>query len=308
MSIRLINWRHSPSSGNGGLLHLPSVPTLADIISKNWGLETVSDTPGLEVRWMLEDLLEKPASYLSSHSETELKPELFQQFEKMLARRITGEPLAYILGHCGFWSLDLKVSASTLIPRPETELLVELAIQLQFNHKNIQVLDLGTGTGAIALAIASERPSWQITATDQSREIIDVARSNALHNGIHRIHFQIGCWYQPLQGSGAAFDLIISNPPYIEPDDPHLGQGDVRFEPLSALVADNDGLADLQHIVMNAPPYLRSTGILMVEHGYQQGNSVRELFFAAGFTDVETQRDLAGHERVTLGRLKPPEK
>ena len=254
---------------------------------------------------MLEDILEKPASYLSSHSEIELEPELFQQFKKMLTRRLTGEPLAYVVGHCGFWSLDLKVSPSTLIPRPETELLVELAIQLQFNQKNIQVLDLGTGTGAIALAIASERPSWQITATDQSREIIDLARSNALRNAIGNVCFQVGSWYQPLQGSGATFDLIISNPPYIESDDPHLGQGDVRFEPLSALVADNDGLADLQHIAINAMQYLKPAGILMVEHGYLQGESVRELFLATGFSGVETHRDLAGHERVTLGRLDP---
>ena len=284
---------------------MPLVPSLADIISENWGLESVSDTPELEVRWMLEDLLEEPASYLHSHSETEFEPELFQQFQKMLAKRLTGEPLAYVLGHCGFWSLDLKVSPSTLIPRPETELLVELAIQLYPSEKDIHVLDLGTGTGAIALAIASERPSWQITATDQSREIIDLARSNALHNGINNVRFQVGSWYQPLQASGATFELIVSNPPYIEPDDPHLGQGDVRFEPLSALVANNDGLADLQHIAINARQYLKPAGILMVEHGYLQGESVRELFSATGFSGVETHRDLAGHERVTLGRLDP---
>ena len=281
------------------------MPSLAEIFSKNWGLESVSDTPELEVRWMLEDLLEKPASYLHSHSETELEPELFQQFKKMLAKRLTGEPLAYILGHCGFWSLDLKVSPTTLIPRPETELLVELAIQLRPGQKDIHLLDLGTGTGAIALAVASERPLWQITATDQSEEIIKIARSNAQANDIGNVHFGVGSWYQALQDDDAGFDLIVSNPPYIESDDPHLSQGDVRFEPLSALVADNDGLADLQHIAIHARQYLKPTGMLMVEHGYLQGESVRELFSAAGFSEVETHRDLAGHERVTLGRLDP---
>ena len=256
---------------------------------------------------MLEDLLEKPASYLVSNSDTPLEPALFQRFQELLARRLNGEPLAYILGHWGFWSLDLLVSPTTLIPRPETELLVELAIQLYDDQPNIHALDLGTGTGAIALAVASERPAWQVTATDQSSEIIEVAQSNALRNHIKNVQFAVGGWYQALQQSATEqterYDLIISNPPYIEPDDPHLGQGDVRFEPLSALVADDDGLADLRTIINHANQYLKPDGRVMVEHGYQQGESVRALFLAAGFVEVETKNDLAGHERVTLGQL-----
>ena len=283
------------------------MPTLAEILSEDWGLATVSDTPELEVRWMLEDLLEQPASYLGSHSSSELEPALFKRLESMLAQRLTGEPLAYILGHWGFWSLDLLVSPTTLIPRPETELLVELAIQFYGDQPNIHALDLGTGTGAIALAVASERPAWQVTATDQSPEIIEVAQSNALRNQIKNVQFAVGGWYQALQESAAEqterYDLIISNPPYIEPDDPHLGQGDVRFEPLSALVADDDGLADLRTIIDDANQYLKPNGRVMVEHGYQQGESVRALFLAASFVEVETKNDLAGHERVTLGRL-----
>ncbi|MBV1914688.1 MAG: peptide chain release factor N(5)-glutamine methyltransferase [Pseudomonadales bacterium] len=279
------------------------------MISKDWALAAVSDTPELEVRWMLEDLLDKPASYLSSHSDTEIEPALFQRFQELLARRLKGEPLAYILGHWGFWSLDLIVSPTTLIPRPETELLVELAIQLYGDQSDIHALDLGTGTGAIALAIASERPDWQITATDQSTEIIEAAQSNALRNAIRSVQFKVGGWYQALENDTGSqtlqFDLIISNPPYIEYDDPHLGQGDVRFEPTSALVANDDGLADLREIIDNAEQYLKPSGRLLVEHGYQQGESVRKLFLTAGFSEVETRRDLAGHERVTLGRLAP---
>lgn len=254
---------------------------------------------------MLEDLLEKPASFAPSPSEAELPPLLVRRFEEMLARRLTGEPLAYVLGHCGFWSLDLKVSPTTLIPRPETELLVELAIQLHSGQQDIQVLDLGTGTGAIALAIASEQPTWRIWATDRSKEILEVALFNAQINRVKNVQFKVGNWYRALEDDGAGFDLIVSNPPYIESGDPHLGQGDVRFEPLSALVAKNDGLADLQHIVSKANRYLKPGGVLMVEHGYQQGSAVRALFSAAGFADLETHRDLAGHDRVTLGRLDP---
>lgn len=283
------------------------MPTLSEIVSKDWALAAVSDTPELEVRWMLEDLLEKPASYLVSHSDTPLEPALFKRFQELLARRLKGEPLAYVLGHCGFWSLDLLVSPTTLIPRPETELLVELAIQFYDTQTNIRALDLGTGTGAIALAVASERAAWQVTATDQSPEIIEVAQSNALRNHIKNVQFAVGGWYQALQQSTPElterYDLIISNPPYIEPDDPHLGQGDVRFEPLSALVANDDGLADLRTIIDDANQYLKPNGRVLVEHGYQQGESVRALFSAAGLVEVETKNDLAGHERVTLGQL-----
>ncbi|MBL4583322.1 MAG: peptide chain release factor N(5)-glutamine methyltransferase [Pseudomonadales bacterium] len=262
---------------------------------------------------MLEDLLEKPSSYLLSHSTDELDAALFERFRNKVKRRLTGEPLAYVLGHCGFWSLDLNVSPTTLIPRPETELLVELAIQAYPNQTNINALDLGTGTGAIALAIASECSLWKITATDQSEKIIEVAQSNAQLNCINNVRFGVGSWYQALQGVEAhskqgsqaddKFDLIVSNPPYIEPGDHHLNQGDVRFEPHSALVAQQNGLADLRHIIDHGQQYLKPAGALMVEHGYQQGGAVRTLFTAAGFRGVISHKDLAGHPRVTVGYL-----
>lgn len=221
-------------------------------------------------------------------------------FAALVARREVGEPVAYLSGTRGFWTLDLAVTPDTLIPRPETELLVELALERIPQDVDVCIADLGTGSGAIALAIASERPRAQVVATDFSEAALAVARQNAERNHIANIEFRLGSWFAPL--AGERFDLIASNPPYIESGDPHLGEGDLRFEPMTALASGVDGLDDLRVIANQATSHLKPDGWLLVEHGWNQGASVRALFETAGFADVQTARDLEGRDRITLGR------
>jgi len=219
----------------------------------------------------------------------------------LLARRVAGEPVAYLLGHRGFWTLDLAVSPATLIPRPETELLVELALARLPADTPLAVADLGTGSGAIALALASERPQVDVTATDLSAAALDMARGNAARNGLARVRFVQGAWFAPLQGM--RFDLIASNPPYIASNDPHLQQGDLRHEPATALASGIDGLDDLRLIVADAGAHLLPGGWLLIEHGWDQGAAIRALFEHAGFEQVYTERDLEQRDRVTRGCL-----
>ncbi len=221
-------------------------------------------------------------------------------FDALVARREAGEPVAYLTGQRGFWTLDLAVSPDTLIPRPETELLVELALERIPREAEARIADLGTGSGAIALAIASERPCARLIATDASEAALAIARKNAERNRIDNIEFRAGSWFAPL--AGERFDVIASNPPYIESDDPHLEAGDLRFEPATALASGADGLDDLRVIAAQAPSHLHQAGWLLVEHSWNQGPAVRALFEAAGFIEVRTARDLEGRDRVTLGR------
>ena len=223
-----------------------------------------------------------------------------ERFEALLARRQAGEPVAYLTGTQGFWTLELEVSPATLIPRPETELLVELALARSPVDAGARIADLGTGSGAIGLAIAKERPRAAVIATDASRAALEVARRNATRNRIATVEFREGDWLAPL--AGETFDLIASNPPYIADGDPHLGEGDLRFEPPSALSSGADGLDAIRRIVRDAPAHLASGGWLLLEHGWDQGEAVRALLEAAGFMDVETAQDLEGRDRVTLGR------
>lgn len=260
-----------------------------------------SPTAQLDIELLLAHTLGKSRSYLRTWPERELDAEQLARFSAYLERRRQGEPVAYILGRQGFWSLDLEVAPHTLIPRPDTELLVETALGL-LPVTPLQVLDLGTGTGAIALALAAERPAWQVTGVDRVAEAVELAQRNARQLQLGNISFQAGDWFAGL--SSRHFDLVVSNPPYIRADDPHLGQGDVRFEPDSALVSGADGLDDLRHIIVQAPAYLRPAGWLLLEHGYDQGASVRELLTESGFIDVQTRRDYGGQERVTFGRLE----
>ncbi|MFC4765110.1 peptide chain release factor N(5)-glutamine methyltransferase [Dyella koreensis] len=250
---------------------------------------------------LLLHVLQKPRSWLIAHDTDVLDADVIATYEALIARRAAGEPVAYITGHRGFWSLELEVTPATLIPRPETELLVELALRHLPAGQTLRVADLGTGSGAIALAIAHERPQAQVSAVDVSAEALAVARRNAQRLGIGNVRFLQGSWMTPL--SGESFAVIVSNPPYIEADDPHLEQGDLRFEPAGALASGTDGLDAIRHIVTEAPARLQPGGWLLMEHGWDQGPPVRALLTAAGYVEVETVPDLEGRDRVSGGRF-----
>ena len=261
-----------------------------------------SPTARLDAELLLAAVLGKPRSYLRTWPEHEPSAEQLAAFAALLERRRMGEPVAYILGHQGFWSLDLEVAPHTLIPRPDTELLVETALQLAPATPQ-RVLDLGTGSGAIALALASERGGWQVIGVDRIAEAVALAERNRQRLKLGNAEFRQSSWFDGL--AGERFGLILSNPPYIAADDRHLGEGDVRFEPLSALVAGVDGLDDIRQIIARAPRHLQAGGWLLLEHGYDQAEAVRELLAAAGFTAVDSRRDLGGHQRISLGRWTP---
>ncbi|MEL7965758.1 peptide chain release factor N(5)-glutamine methyltransferase [Vreelandella neptunia] len=227
------------------------------------------------------------------------------RFDALIAARVQGTPVAYLTGEREFWGLRLATSPDTLIPRPDTETLVELALSRAALTSG-RLLDLGTGTGAIALAFASEQPHWQVLGVDLRVEAVSLATRNAQALGLANATFLQSDWFAALDAytvAGNQFDIIVSNPPYIAGDDPHLAEGDVRFEPRSALVADACGMADLLHLVNSAQRYLAASGWLLLEHGYQQAEMVREALESAGYQNVESVRDLGGHERVTLGHL-----
>lgn len=252
-----------------------------------------------DARLLLAHALERSPSWLYAHGSEDIEVEALQRFRQLLDARIGGQPVAYLTGTRGFWTLELEVNADTLIPRPETELLVELALWRLPSERVARVADLGTGSGAIALAIAKERPQAAVIATDASEGAIDVAMRNALANGVPNVEFRCGSWFTPL--AGERFDLIASNPPYIAEGDPHLQQGDLRFEPATALSSGRDGLDDIREIVAGAGEYLVSGGWLLLEHGLEQGASIRSLLMTAGFVDITTERDLESRDRVTIG-------
>ncbi|KFE57663.1 peptide chain release factor N(5)-glutamine methyltransferase [Pseudomonas syringae] len=260
-----------------------------------------SPTARLDVELLLAAALGKPRSFLHTWPERIVSSEAALKFASYLQRRQTGEPVAYILGQQGFWKLDLEVAPHTLIPRPETEMLVEAALELVPAFAPAQVLDLGTGTGAIGLALASERPAWHVTAVDRVLEAVALAERNRQRLQLDNAHVMSSHWFDSVQGK--RFDLIISNPPYIAAEDPHLVTGDVRFEPNSALVAGAEGLDDLRLIIDQAPAHMRPEGWLLLEHGYDQGAAVRDLLSSHGFEKIQTRRDLGDHERITFGRL-----
>ncbi|AKG71756.1 SAM-dependent methyltransferase [Serratia fonticola] len=260
---------------------------------------THSDSAKRDAEILLGFVTGRARTYLLAFGETPLTAEQAEQLTVLLARRERGEPVAYLVGEREFWSLPLSVSPATLIPRPDTECLVELALE-RLPATPCAILDLGTGTGAIALALASERPDCQLTGIDLQPEAVALAQHNAQKLAIDNARFLQGSWFTPV--AGQKFALIASNPPYIDEADPHLGQGDVRFEPGSALVAADQGLADLAAIVQQAADYLEPQGWLLLEHGWQQGESVRTLLNAAGFIAVATHRDYGGNDRVTLGQ------
>ncbi|MEQ7918133.1 peptide chain release factor N(5)-glutamine methyltransferase [Xanthomonas sp. WHRI 1810A] len=260
-----------------------------------------SPTARLDVELLLAAALGKPRSFLHTWPERIVSSEAAHTFEAFVRRRRTGEPVAYILGLQGFWNIDLEVATHTLIPRPETEMLVETALELLPGAIPHRLLDLGTGTGAIALSLAKDRPQWTITAVDRVDEAVDLAERNRQRLNLDNAAVMKSHWFSALKRQ--RFDLIISNPPYIASDDPHLAKGDVRFEPSSALVAGVDGLDDLRVITSEAPAHLEPGGWLLLEHGYDQGAAVRELLNSHGFEQIQTRRDLGDNERITFGRV-----
>ena len=259
-----------------------------------------SPTARLDAELLLAAALGKSRSFLHTWPERIVPSDAALKFADYLQRRRGGEPVAYILGQQGFWKLDLEVAPHTLIPRPDTELLVEAALEL-LPATPAKVLDLGTGSGAIALALASERPAWSVTAVDRVLEAVALAERNRQRLHLNNATVLSSHWFSALEGQ--RFQLIISNPPYIASTDPHLVEGDVRFEPESALVAGIDGLDDLRLIVDQAPDYLEAGGWLMLEHGYDQAEAVRDLLQTRGFEAVHSRTDLGGHQRISLGRL-----
>lgn len=261
------------------------------------------ESPHADADVLLCHLLDCRRSYLMTWPERELDAAQQATLQTWLARRLNGEPIAHLVGEREFWSLPLKVSPATLIPRPDTEVLVEQALA-KIPQGPCAVLDLGTGTGAIALAIKSERPEVDVWAVDRMADAAALARENSAALGLP-IEVRDGSWFEPLGEPGRdntpRFAVIVSNPPYIDGADPHLEQGDVRFEPRSALVADDAGLADIRHIVAQAPAYLLPDGWLLLEHGWDQGEAVRQLLRDGGYREVATVRDYGDNDRVTLG-------
>jgi release factor glutamine methyltransferase len=271
------------------------------VVSAEKQLRLHVDAAQLEAELLLGHLLGKSRTWLIACSDTCLTDKQLQHYAALINKRIEGAPIAHLTSEREFWSLPLKVTTDTLIPRADSELLVETCLDLYPAGNNITVADLGTGSGAIALAIATERPEWSIMATDQSRQALDVAIQNADALQVDNIQLLHGDWFNALP-DGSRMEILLSNPPYIPDDDPHLQQGDLRFEPRSALASGKDGLDAIRVIISKATEHLKPEGYLLLEHGYNQGSAVRKLMHAASLNEIETRTDLAGHERVTMGR------
>ena len=276
-------------------MSLPAITienSLADAAER---LADVSDSPRLDAETLLAWVLDAPRSHLFTHPEAELNDQAARAFSAALARRHQGEPVAYITGSKEFWSLLLKVTRDTLLPRPETETLVEQALLLIPRDRPCRILDLGTGSGAIALALASERPNCEIVATDASRDALEIAKENAKQHELDNIRFVEGTWTEPI--ADECFDFVVANPPYVRNDDPALDE--LRYEPRSALAAGPDGLDAIRRIAEDAGRILAAKGTPFLEHGADQGNAVADVLRQTGWTGIECINDLAGHPRVT---------
>ena len=261
-----------------------------------------SDSAKLDVEILISFVLKKPRSYLLTWPEKKLSDEQLLEFTQVLSRRAEGEPIAYITGVKEFWSLPFEVSKATLIPRPDTETLIELVLDLYGNNNNVTCLDLGTGTGAIALALASENSEWEVDAIDFSSDAVHLAQRNAKQLNLLQVNIYQSDWFKGISND-KAFDIIVSNPPYIDGDDSNLRQGDVRFEPKSALVATEQGLSDIKHIASEARHFLNAQGQLFFEHGFEQGDAVRAILTDLGYKNVKTTHDLNGHERISWAKF-----
>ncbi len=262
-------------------------------------LFSASDSAELDAQLLLAHVLGKTRTWLYTWPDYELTAPEHDQFQTLCKQRAKGQPVAYLLGRREFWTFDLFVTPAVLIPRPETELLVELALQT-ITKPTAKVVDLGTGSGAVALALAKERPGWQVIATEFHSDAMAVAARNAQHFNLPNLNLLSGNWCEPLPDSD--YDLFVSNPPYIDAEDQHIQQGDLRFEPMTALISADAGLADIKLIAQQAHHKLASGGHLMLEHGWQQGNAVKNILRELGYTHVETCVDHGGRDRVTIGR------
>ena len=256
----------------------------------------------MDAELLLAHCLGRSRAWLYAPADQAVDEQQADAYAGLVKRRMRGEPVAYICGQSGFWSLDLRVTADTLIPRPETELLVALALSRLQPGQPADILDLGTGSGAIALAIASERPACAVVAVDASSAALAVAADNARRLKLGNVVFEHGDWYAGL--GDRRFDVIVSNPPYIADNDAHLGRGDLRFEPRTALASGPDGLNDIRRIVAGAHRHLRPGAWLLIEHGWDQGEAVRGLFAEQGFTEIIIERDLEQRDRVTMGKIR----
>jgi len=255
--------------------------------------------PEFEAQLLLSHVIHKDRSWLFAWPEKQVSDADHLVYQELIHRRSKGEPIAYITGQKEFWSLPLTVSPATLIPRPETELLVEHVLEMT-SKEDRQILDLGTGTGAIALALASERPNWQIMAIDNSQAALEIAKGNRDHLALNNIHFQKSHWFRELT-SEQRFDVILSNPPYIPESDRHLTEGDVAFEPRGALTAGPDGMNALREIIRDSVQFIQDDGLLILEHGYDQALATRSLLQDAGYAKIQSHQDLAQLDRITSG-------
>lgn len=253
-------------------------------------------TPQLDAEWLLTHVIGMTRARLRSHPEDPVDDTLADRYIRLIERRATGEPLAYVIGRKDFWSLRLSVTPAVLVPRPETELLVERALVLRAEEFG-RIADLGTGSGAIALALASERPGWQVVATDASEEALAIARLNAQELNLRQVRFLRGSWFEPL--AGRTFDLVVSNPPYVAAGDPAMSDAALQHEPQGALTPGPDAMACLRAIIAAAPDYLERDGWILLEHGADQATEVARELVARGLRHVRSHRDLAGHERMT---------
>jgi release factor glutamine methyltransferase len=289
-------------NSESGIRNQESVAVSVGTVLKNAiaALAASSPTPRLDAEVLVMHVCRIGRSELITHSETALTGDQQSKLEGLLARRQRGEPVAYLTGTREFWSMELDVTPATLIPRPETELLVEKALECIPRGAEWAIADLGTGSGAVALAIAKERPHCRVVATDSSPAALDVARSNAKKFVLTNIEFREGDWFAALAGD--TFDMIVSNPPYIRANDPHLKQGDLRFEPATALVSGADGLDAIRHIALHAREFLKPGGWLLFEHGWNQAEAIGDYLRQQGYRNIVRHTDLTGHARVAGGR------
>ncbi|WP_035480965.1 peptide chain release factor N(5)-glutamine methyltransferase [Aliagarivorans marinus] len=282
---------------------MTSKPSIAQ--AQAWARQQLQggESPAVDARVLLQHVLDCEQSYLLTWPERELTPAQWHTFQQLIEQRLQGHPVAHLTGLREFWSMLLEVNPTTLIPRPDTEVLVEETLKRVEDPADSSIVDLGTGTGAIALALASELPKAKVYAGELQAQAVELATRNAKRHGLERVDIRQGSWLAPF--AGLQFNVIVSNPPYIDAQDVHLGEGDVRFEPLTALVAEEHGLADIRAIIATAPDYLRPGGWLLFEHGYQQAQAVQSLLEKAGFVQCFTSQDYAGLDRVTGAQWWP---